>query len=121
MEDRRQSYQVTAALRQFIMQSMDENDLNSREVAERSGGAISHSTVHALVKGSRLTVQYGSLQGLARALRIEVVALVQMTETYSPWTMPPEFDKVPPELRRRVERALRYLLSVGEKHDGEEP
>src|SRR5215510_6070024 len=64
-DTRQVRYANTPALREFILERMEELDYDAREVAKRSQGRMSHQTVYALIAGRTTTVHLRTLEGLA--------------------------------------------------------
>jgi len=92
---------------------MDERGWKIRDVADESEGALSTTTVHALVRGERHSIQFASLAGLAKAFGVKPSKLIELVQNGQQWIMPPEFDAIPPEIRRATERYLRLLWKTG--------
>jgi transcriptional regulator with XRE-family HTH domain len=70
-------------LQDFVRRMVDEKNLNYREVARRSRGLISHSTVYDIINGRNTNPSITALQGLARGLGVteeEVFAIARGKE-----------------------------------------
>jgi len=116
------------ALSEFVRATMNEKGLNFRQVAERSGGLVSHTTVFDVVNLRSKDVKASTLRGLAKGLGVpeeEVFAVAQGNSPtnnpeYKNWRYAALFDdaqKLTPEqmtkfetimeiARREVERML---------------
>jgi transcriptional regulator with XRE-family HTH domain len=57
-------------LQDYVRRLISEKDLNYRQVARRSRGLISHSTVYDIISGRNLNPSLSSLRGLAKGLGI---------------------------------------------------
>src|SRR6476660_2359048 len=55
-------------LTEFVTRILSEKSLSFRDVAEKSGGAISHSTVADIANGQRVESKKGTLTALAKGL-----------------------------------------------------
>lgn len=57
-------------LQDYVRRLVSEKDLNYRQVARRSRGLISHSTVYDIISGRNLNPTLSALCGLARGLGV---------------------------------------------------
>lgn len=71
---------------------MNEKELNYRQVAERSGGLISHTTVFDVVNLRSKDVKAKTLRGLAKGLGVSEDEIFSVTRGKSP-TDNPDFKK----------------------------
>lgn len=104
----------TPELRSLVHTLMDEYDCrDARAVSQRTGGNVSHQTIHEMLRGNTSVVQMRTLTELATAFRVDVNEFIRSTEGQSPpWRMPRRFDVVPIHLRLQIERLLSSLLTT---------
>jgi len=60
----------TNKLQDYVRGVIDEKDLNYRQVARRSRGLISHSTVYDIISGRNTNPSLSALRGLAKGLGV---------------------------------------------------
>jgi transcriptional regulator with XRE-family HTH domain len=78
------------ALSEFVRAVMNEKGLNYRQVAERSGGLISHTTVFDVVNLRSKDVKATTLRGLAKGLGVSDDEIFSVARGKSP-TDDPEY------------------------------
>lgn len=61
---------IQETLPDYIRRVISEKNLNYREVARRSGGAITHSAVHDIINGRSKDYKVSTLKGLAKGLEV---------------------------------------------------
>jgi transcriptional regulator with XRE-family HTH domain len=64
------------AVADFLNREMDRQRINDREVAERSGNAITHQTVWNIKNRVSKDIKIGTLVGLAKGLNIKEEAMM---------------------------------------------
>ena len=105
------------ALSEFVRAVMNEKDLNYRQVAERSGGLISHTTVFDVVNLRSKDVKAKTLRGLAKGLGVPEDEIFSVARGKSPaddpdyknWKYAALFDdakKLTPEQMREFETLM---------------
>lgn len=72
------------ALSEFVRVVMNEKGLNYRQVAERSGGLVSHTTVFDVVNLRSKDVKGRTLRGLAKGLGVTEEELFAVAQGKSP-------------------------------------
>jgi DNA-binding Xre family transcriptional regulator len=104
-----------SSLAEFITQRMNVLDLSYRQVAERSGGLVSHAQVHHLAtgKGRSQGISEDVLKGLCKALRCKPADILDRldVEVGVIYTPPPESAWLSEEQRRVVDAVIRQLAA----------
>jgi DNA-binding Xre family transcriptional regulator len=104
-----------SSLGEFITQRMNALDLSYRQVAERSGGLVSHAQVHHLAsgKGRSQGITEDVLEGLCKALRCRPADILDRldVEVGVIYESPPEADFLTAEQRRIVDSVIRALVA----------
>lgn len=104
-----------SSLAEFITERMDALGLSYRQVAQRSGGLVSHAQVHHLAsgKGRSQGITQDVLKGLCKALRCTQADILDRLDVeygvaYEP---PPEAAWLSEEQRRVVDAVIRQLAA----------
>lgn len=89
--------------------------LSLRQVAERSGGMLSSSSVHAIEKGDRTTYDDTTLMGLARGLGlpahvVDKAAGVPGSDEDKPFVLPRRANRLTRKEREHVLQLVDLLL-----------
>jgi transcriptional regulator with XRE-family HTH domain len=104
------------SLAELVAQERQRQGLSLREVAERSGGAVAHTTVHAIEQGRRGEVDDATLRGLAKGLglRVGVVrkAAGLAAKELPPFELPAGADRLSLRERRMVRELVEVLLEA---------
>jgi hypothetical protein len=103
---------VTDELLAFVEERMRELRIaNAGALANRTEGAVSMNTLYRLLGHRQPQINRKTIDALALALKTDEKTLLELCgQSSEPWTLPPDFDNVPLELRPEIERALRQLL-----------
>ena len=114
---------VTSAMRALIRARMDALGVYAyRELAERTGGQISHMSIHRIMTAQQTRCRARTLHVLAEALGMTHEELLAASGTdAAPWLLPETFDRVPASLRPAIERALQRLMELGGLLDSPQP
>ena len=106
---------ITGPLRTLLQTRMNALGIGSyRALAQRTGGDVSHGSVHRIMAGQQTSVRPRTLAVLAHALGTAPADLLAAAGVErSPWTLPEAFDGVDVMVRPTVERALAQLLEAG--------
>ena len=114
----RRLYRNSQALRQLIQARMDELNLHdTRSVETHSRGLVSYSVVYAILMGTTKQVRYDTLTRLAKALSVDLKAVVEAAddradERAEPWIMPDRFFALPLSFRVRLEYIIDEHLDL---------
>lgn len=103
------------ALRELIREQRNQLSLSLRDVATRSGGLLSYSTVHAIETDQRATVTDDTLDGLAKALKLPISQLreaagVPDSDASKPFRLPRRADRLNRREREHVLQLVDLLL-----------
>ena len=87
------------SLADLVQRERARQGLSLRQVAERSGGLLSTSTVHAVEQGRRARLTDETLDGLAKALdlqpeQVRRAAGVRPGDTLGPFVLPRRFQRL---------------------------
>lgn len=93
-------------LAEFVRQRMDEQNLSVYDVARRSGGLITHSTVWSIVNGATKDPKLSTLIGLAKGIGVELDELIRVIEGRSQSLA----------ARAELEALFYQLLELDEEH-----
>lgn len=101
---------TTVTLRQLVAEQRTSLGMSLRDVADRSGGLLSSSTVHAIETGRRTTVSDETVDGLAKAFRVPV-SLVRDAAGYADADVTEPF-KLPRKANRLTRRERDHVLEL---------
>jgi transcriptional regulator with XRE-family HTH domain len=101
----------------LVRTERDRQGLSLREVAELSGGIVSHSSVHAIEHGARSEVGDETLDGLAKALgvpidRLRRAAGVRTPDVQEPFVLPRRASRLSRKEREVVLSMVDALLEA---------
>lgn len=102
-------------LQQLVKTERARLGLSLGEVADRSGGLVSRSTVHAIEQGRRSTVEDDTLNGLARGLSLPVTRLAKAaglgnSDTDTTFVLPARAQRLTRKERDHVLALIDLLL-----------
>jgi transcriptional regulator with XRE-family HTH domain len=102
-------------LQQLVKTERARLGLSLREVADRSGGLLSSSTIHSIEQGQRTSVEDDTLDGLARGLslplgRVARAAGVGDSDTDEPFVLPRRAQRLTRKEREHVLALVDLLL-----------
>ena len=103
-------------LAELVAGERSRQHLSLRDVADRSGGLLSHSTVHAIERG-RPTVEDRAIDGLALALDVPVdkvrrAAGVRRPDTAEPFVLPRRASRLSRKERELILGMVDALLEA---------
>lgn len=103
-------------LAELVTQERERLGLSLREVAERSGGLVCRSTVHAVERGTHQTYDERTLQGLAHGLSlpehvVEKAAGVPVSDADKPFVLPARANRLTRKEREHVLELVDLLLA----------
>jgi hypothetical protein len=106
---------INGALRALLRARMDALDIHTyRQLADLSGGGVSHGSVHRILAGQQSSMRPATLMTLADILDVAPAELLAAAgRQHGPWTLPEAFDTVALGVRPVMERALASLLRAG--------
>ena len=99
----------------LVRARLDELDLSYRQAAERSGGLVSYTHLHAIATGTRsVRVTAETLRGVAKALALPLEAVAEAAgapEQWRPFVLPDEAGWLNDGQRRAVLAVVRQFLA----------
>lgn len=99
-------------LADLVSKARSDLDMSYRDVEDRSGGVVKHSSVHRIETGERLSVEPRTLGGLSKALKIPIEQL--RAANGQTGRVPAEPFTVPDRLNALTAKQRRLLVSIGD-------
>jgi transcriptional regulator with XRE-family HTH domain len=108
---------MVKSLAELVASERARQGLSYRQVADGSGGLLSHSTVHAIESGQRESFDDDTLDGLAKSLglpidRVRKAAGVRRPDTDEPFALPRRAQRLSRRERQVVLDMVDALLEA---------
>lgn len=108
---------VYGSLPELVAEERRQQGLSLRQVAELSGGLVTSSTVHAIERGDRQTVEDDTIDGLAKALGLPIdqvrrAAGLRRPDTDEPFAVPRRAQRLNRKERQVVLDMIDALLDA---------